>query len=41
MKGERKVVAASLSSKAMAAVGAVLPDSVKALAHRQMAEPRD
>ena len=41
MKGDRKVVAASLSSKAMAAMGAVLPDSIKALAHRQMAEPKD
>ena len=41
MNGERKVVAASLSSKAMAAVAGVLPDSVKALAHRQMAEPQD
>ena len=41
MKGERKVVAASLTSKAMAAVGAVLPDSVKARMHRQMAQPED
>lgn len=41
MKGERKVVAASLTSKVTAAVGAVLPDRVKAFGHRQMAEPKD
>lgn len=41
MKGERKVVAASLSTKAMAAMSAVLPDSVKAFTHRQMAQPKD
>ena len=41
MKGERKVVSASLSSKVMGKVGGVLPDSVKAFAHRQMAEPKD
>ena len=41
MKGERKVVSASLSSKLMGTVGGLLPDSVKALGHRQMAEPKD
>lgn len=41
MNGERKVVAASLASKAIAAVDGVLPDRVKALAHRAMAEPKD
>src|SRR3712207_5876676 len=41
MKGERKVVAASLMTKAQAAMNAVLPDSVKAATHKAMAKPRD
>jgi uncharacterized protein len=41
MKGERKVVAASLMTKAQAAMNKVLPDSVKAATHKQMAKPRD
>ena len=41
VKGERKVVAASLMTKAMAATNAVTPDRVKAAAHRRMAEPKD
>jgi uncharacterized protein len=39
MAGERKVVAGSLMTKAQAAVTAVLPDRVKAAAHRLMAVP--
>jgi short-subunit dehydrogenase len=39
MKGEEKVVAGSLTTKAMGVAGAVLPDKVKAAMHRQMAEP--
>ncbi|WP_338890195.1 SDR family NAD(P)-dependent oxidoreductase [Rhodococcus sovatensis] len=39
--GKRKVVAASVLSKAMAAVSTVTPDSVKARAHRILAEPSD
>lgn len=38
--GKRKVVAASLMSKALAAAGAVLPVSVKAAAHKVLANPR-
>ncbi|WP_420880762.1 SDR family NAD(P)-dependent oxidoreductase [Rhodococcus sp. (in: high G+C Gram-positive bacteria)] len=38
--GRRKVVAASLRSKALAAAGAVLPVSVKAAAHKFLAKPR-
>jgi uncharacterized protein len=41
MKGERKVVAASLMTKAQAAMNKVLPDSVKAATHSSMAKPRD
>ena len=40
MKGERKVVAASLRTKSQEALNKVLPDSVKAAAHRLMAEPK-
>ena len=40
MKGQRKVVAASFMSKAMAATNAVLPDRLKVLQHRLMAKPR-
>jgi short-subunit dehydrogenase len=39
MKGEEKVVAASLTTKAMEAASGVLPDKVKAAVHRKMAEP--
>ena len=38
--GEKKVVAGSLMTKAMAATNAVLPDRVKSAAHAKMAEPR-
>jgi short-subunit dehydrogenase len=40
MKGERKVLASSLSTKVQGVVNAVLPDQVKAAAHRLMAQPR-
>jgi uncharacterized protein len=39
MKGEAKLVAGSLKTKAMGAVSGVLPDKLKAAGHRQMAEP--
>jgi uncharacterized protein len=39
MKGEEKVVAGSLTTKAMEAASGVLPDKVKAAMHRKMAEP--
>jgi uncharacterized protein len=41
MKGEKKLVAGSLMTKVQGAVNKVLPDSVKAAAHRLMAEPKD
>ena len=41
MKGEPKVVAGSLSTKVQGVVNAVLPDKVKAAAHRLMAKPRE
>ncbi|MCZ2830700.1 SDR family NAD(P)-dependent oxidoreductase [Modestobacter sp. VKM Ac-2986] len=41
MGGERKVVAASLATKAQAAAAGVLPDSVKAAVHKVMAKPQD
>ncbi len=41
MKGEVKVVAGSLMTKAQAAMNAVLPDKVKAGAHHQLAKPRE
>jgi short-subunit dehydrogenase len=41
MDGKNKIVAGSLMTKAQKAVGDVLPDKVKAMAHRQMAEPKD
>ena len=41
MKGERKVVSASLRTKAMEAANKVLPDALKAAQHRKMAEPLD
>ena len=40
MQGKRRVVAASLRTRVMAAGTALLPDPVKALAHRFMAEPK-
>ncbi|HEY3752072.1 MAG TPA: SDR family NAD(P)-dependent oxidoreductase [Pseudonocardiaceae bacterium] len=39
MKGKDKIVAGSLKTKAQGAANKVLPDKVKAAAHRQMAEP--
>ena len=39
-KGDRKVVASSLMSKAMVAMNTVTPDVVKAAAHRLMAKPQ-
>jgi short-subunit dehydrogenase len=39
MKGERRVVAGSASTRAMEAAGKVLPDALKAKGHRRMAEP--
>ena len=39
MAGDERVVSASLSTKAQARAGRVLPDSVKAEMHRKMAEP--
>ena len=41
MAGERKVVAASLATKAQAATAGVLPDAVKAAVHKVMAKPKD
>jgi uncharacterized protein len=41
MAGERKVVAASLAVKAQEAMNKVVPDSMKAAAHRRMAEPKE
>jgi len=41
MDGKNKVVAGSLKTKATGALNDVLPDRVKAMAHRQMAEPKD
>jgi len=41
MKGERKVVAGSLFTKVQGVVNSVLPDQVKAAAHRLMAKPKE
>ena len=41
MAGERKIVAASKATKAQAAMTSVLPDAVKAAAHKVMAKPQD
>jgi uncharacterized protein len=41
MKGDMKVVAGSMMTKAQAAMNSVLPDKVKAGAHHQMAKPQD
>jgi|SRR4051812_34047740 short-subunit dehydrogenase len=41
MKGEDKLVAGSLKTKVQGAASAVLPDKLKAAAHRQMAEPKE
>ncbi|NYJ07969.1 SDR family NAD(P)-dependent oxidoreductase [Petropleomorpha daqingensis] len=41
MDGKNKIVAGSLKTKAQGALNDVLPDRVKAMAHRQMAEPKD
>jgi len=39
MSGERKVVAGSAKTKVQGLANKVLPDALKAKAHRQMAEP--
>ena len=39
MKGEKKLVAGGLGTKAQGAAAKVLPDSVKGVMHRSMAEP--
>lgn len=39
VKGRRKAVTGSLKAKALGAAGKVLPDGVKAAAHRKLAEP--
>jgi short-subunit dehydrogenase len=41
MKGEKKLTAGSVMTKVQGAVNKVLPDSVKAAAHRLMAEPKE
>ena len=41
MKGERKLVAGSLMTKAQGLLSGVLPDALKAKAHRKMAEPTE
>ena len=41
LKGERKLTAGSLMTKAQGVLSGVLPDAVKAKAHRQMAEPKE
>jgi len=41
MAGERTVVAASMATKAQAAANKVLPDAVKAAAHKVMAKPQN
>jgi hypothetical protein len=39
MEGKETITASSMKTKAQAAVNKVLPDKVKAAAHRRMAEP--
>jgi short-subunit dehydrogenase len=39
MKGEKKLVAGGFGTKAQGVASKVLPDSVKGVLHRQMAEP--
>jgi short-subunit dehydrogenase len=39
MSGEEKIIAGSVTTKAQGAASKVLPDKLKAAAHRQMAEP--
>ena len=41
MKGEDKLVAGSLKTKVQGAANSVLPDKLKAAAHRVMAEPKE
>jgi short-subunit dehydrogenase len=41
MDGKNKIVAGSVKTKVQGALNDVLPDKVKAMAHRQMAEPKD
>ncbi|WP_028812060.1 SDR family NAD(P)-dependent oxidoreductase [Streptomyces flavidovirens] len=40
MAGRKKIVAGSVKTKAQGLVSKIVPDSVKAAAHRKMAEPR-
>ena len=39
MKGDKKIIAGGLGTKAQGMAAKVLPDSVKGAMHRQMAEP--
>jgi hypothetical protein len=39
MKGEKKIVAGGLGTKAQGVAAKVLPDSLKGRMHRQVAEP--
>jgi short-subunit dehydrogenase len=41
MDGKNKIVAGSVRTRAQGVLNDVLPDRVKAVAHRQMAEPKD
>ena len=41
MKGERKLVAGSLKTKVQGVANSMLPDALKAKAHREMAEPTE
>ena len=41
MKGKDKIVAGSAMTKAQGVANKVLPDRLKAVAHRGMAEPQD
>jgi short-subunit dehydrogenase len=41
MNGEDKLVAGSLKTKVQGAANKILPDRIKAAAHRKMAEPKD
>lgn len=40
MSGERKIVAGTAETKVMGLANRVLPDKLKADAHRQIAEPK-
>jgi hypothetical protein len=39
MKGDKKIIAGGVGTKAQGLAAKVLPDSVKGAMHRQMAEP--